>query len=79
MSVYRTPDDRFAELPGFPFAPRYLDYDGLRVHYVDEGTGDPVLCRRFPAKRRGERRCVLPRRARRFGRRHPSEARSGSD
>ncbi len=42
--TYRTPDDRFDGLPGFPFAPNYLDQDGLRMHYLDEGDGDPVLC-----------------------------------
>jgi haloalkane dehalogenase len=41
--VYRTPDDRFAGLPGYAFAPRYVEQDGLRMHYVDEGAGDPVL------------------------------------
>jgi haloalkane dehalogenase len=44
MSIYRTPDPRFAALPDFPFAPHYLDQDGLRMHYLDEGTGEPVLC-----------------------------------
>jgi haloalkane dehalogenase len=44
MSVYRTPDSRFVGLPDFPFEPRYLDQTGLRMHYLDEGTGDPVLC-----------------------------------
>jgi len=43
-SVYRTPDSRFESLPGFPFEPRYLDVAGLRMHYLDEGEGDPVLC-----------------------------------
>ena len=43
MSVYRTPDERFSELPGYPFAPHYLEQDGLRMHYVDEGSGTPVL------------------------------------
>ena len=43
-SVYRTPDERFAGLPGYPFEPHYLDQDGLRMHYLDEGGGDPVLC-----------------------------------
>jgi haloalkane dehalogenase len=43
VSVYRTPDARFDGLPGFGFEPRYLDQDGLRMHYVDEGDGDPVL------------------------------------
>ena len=33
----RTPDERFAGLPGWPYAPCYLDIDGLRLHYVDEG------------------------------------------
>jgi haloalkane dehalogenase len=42
--VFRTPDDRFADLPGFAFAPHYVEQYGLRLHYVDEGTGDPVLC-----------------------------------
>lgn len=46
----RTPDDRFADLPGFPFAPHYRDdlpgFPGLRMHYLDEGRPDgPVfLC-----------------------------------
>lgn len=39
----RTPDDRFAGLPGFPFTPHYLDWDGLRLHYLDEGGGPPVV------------------------------------
>ena len=44
MTVYRTPDDRFDGLSDFAFEPRYADHDGLRMHYVDEGEGDPVLC-----------------------------------
>ncbi|MFL6238975.1 MAG: haloalkane dehalogenase [Actinomycetes bacterium] len=45
MSVLRTPDERFAGLAEFPFAPRYCDVgDGLRVHYLDEGAPDaPVV------------------------------------
>ena len=42
-AVYRTPDERFADLPGFGFEPRYLEQRGLRMHYLDEGAGDPVL------------------------------------
>lgn len=44
--VHRTPDARFAEIPGYPFDPRYhILKDGLRLHYVDEGPqgGTPVL------------------------------------
>jgi haloalkane dehalogenase len=45
MSVYRTPEDRFTALADFPFEPHYYDdQDGLRMHHVDEGEGDPVLC-----------------------------------
>jgi haloalkane dehalogenase len=45
MDVLRTPDDRFDNLPGFPFEPHYADIsdqDGgtLRVHYLDEGPSD---------------------------------------
>ena len=45
MEALRTPDERFAGLPDFPFAPHYVevaDGDGgtLRVHYLDEGPAD---------------------------------------
>ena len=51
MDVLRTPDDRFAGLPGFPYAPHYVEVDDgegvggtLRVHYLDEGPADgPVV------------------------------------
>ena len=43
MDAFRTPDERFAQLPGYDFTPRYLEQDGLRMHFVDEGRGDPVL------------------------------------
>jgi len=43
--VLRTPDERFAGLPGYAMTPHYVDVDGLRVHTVDEGPRDaaPVL------------------------------------
>jgi haloalkane dehalogenase len=59
MSALRTPDERFAGLPGFPFAPRWVDdlggFEALRVHYLDEGPpqaevtalclhGNPTWC-----------------------------------
>lgn len=50
MKVLRTPDERFAGLADYPFAPHYLtvtDADGteLRIHYLDEGPRDaaPIL------------------------------------
>lgn len=51
MRILRTPDERFADLPDYPFPPHYVEVpsgDGarLRMHYVDEGprSADPVLC-----------------------------------
>jgi len=53
MRSLRTPDERFADLPDYPFAPNYVDIDDqdgaepdgtLRVHYLDEGPADgPVV------------------------------------
>ena len=49
MHALRTPDDRFADLPGYPFEPHYVEIpDGeggtLRVHHLDEGPADgPVV------------------------------------
>jgi len=44
VELFRTPDERFHDLPGYGFEPRYADVDGLRMHYVDEGAGSPVVC-----------------------------------
>ena len=43
--VFRTPDERFENLPGFNFKPHYAELLGYRVHYLDEGprNGRPVL------------------------------------
>jgi haloalkane dehalogenase len=44
MDVLRTPDERFAAVPDFAWSPRYLDVDGLRVAFIDEGPRDaPVV------------------------------------
>jgi haloalkane dehalogenase len=46
MDVLRTPDERFGQLPDFPFAPHYVTVprgDGtgdLRMHHLDEGPAD---------------------------------------
>ena len=44
METLRIPDERFENLPGFDFAPHYIDtlkgYEGLRVHYLDEAGAD---------------------------------------
>ena len=43
--VLRTPESRFAALKDFPYRPKYLELDGLRIAYIDEGPRDaaPVL------------------------------------
>lgn len=53
MEIYRTPEERFEDLPDFPYAPHYLEVpgesglggDALRLHYVDEGSPEapPIL------------------------------------
>ena len=50
MQTLRTPDDAFADLPDFPFAPHYVEVDDgeggtIRIHHLDEGPADaaPVL------------------------------------
>ena len=43
MDAYRTPDEQFASLPGYDFEPHYTEQEGLRLHFLDEGSGPPVL------------------------------------
>lgn len=40
MQALRTPDERFGNLPDYPFAPNYVEIDSLRLHYVDEGPAE---------------------------------------
>jgi len=44
IEAKRTPDSQFSDLPDYPFVPHYVDdlpgYEGLRVHYLDEGPKD---------------------------------------
>src|SRR5689334_7636705 len=49
MDVLRTPDERFDDLPDFPFEPHWVTLDSgeggttLRMHYVDEGPRDGAV------------------------------------
>ncbi|MFL5896699.1 MAG: haloalkane dehalogenase [Thermoleophilaceae bacterium] len=43
MDVFRTPDERFENLPGFAWQPKYHEWEGLRLAYLDEGEGPPVM------------------------------------
>ena len=43
IAAFRTPDERFDGLPGFPFEPRYRELEDLRLAHLDEGEGRPVV------------------------------------
>ena len=43
MTVLRTPEDRFHNLPEYDFAANYVQVGDTRMHYVDEGRGDETL------------------------------------
>ena len=45
VEFVRTPDSCFESLPDFPYEVRFMEIDGLRLAYFDEGPGDadPVL------------------------------------
>jgi haloalkane dehalogenase len=42
-SVLRTPEERFEGLPGFSYPPRFENIEGLRLAYIEQGQGDPIL------------------------------------
>ena len=72
--VLRTPDQCFKNLPDFPFDPNYVEVDGLRIHYLDEGPkdadpillmhGEPSWCflyrKMIPALSKQGHRCIAP-------------------
>jgi haloalkane dehalogenase len=70
--AYRTPDERFANLPDFPYEPRYREMNGLRLAHVEAGDGPPVVFfhgeptwsflwrKAIPALRDAGHRCIAP-------------------
>ncbi len=72
--IFRTPDERFANLPDYNFKPHYKDIRGYRMHYLDEGPakgqvilllhGEPtwsVLYRKMiPVLTQAGYRCIVP-------------------
>jgi haloalkane dehalogenase len=72
VEALRTPDDRFVGLPGFPFAPHYREWEGIRLAHLDEGEGPPVVMlhgqpswsflyrKAIPALVSAGHRCVAP-------------------
>ncbi len=43
MTILRTPDEQFENLPDYDFSPNYVNIGDTRMHYVDEGVGDEVI------------------------------------
>ncbi len=43
IDFVRTPEKRFANLPDWSYTPNYLEWQGMRMHYVDEGSGETIL------------------------------------
>ena len=37
VDALRTPDARFSDLPDFPYVPRHVEVEGLRIAFIDEG------------------------------------------
>lgn len=44
MELLRTPDSRFENLSDFDYDSHYVNIKGARVHYIDEGEGEVILC-----------------------------------
>jgi len=44
MPVVHSIPERFVNLPDFPHAARFVELNGLKIHYVDEGKGETILC-----------------------------------
>ena len=44
MAIIHSIPERFAGLPDFPYSPRFVEINGLKVHYIDEGAGETILC-----------------------------------
>lgn len=42
--LIRTPEERFQNLPDFPFESKYVELGNTRIHYIEEGEGHPILC-----------------------------------
>lgn len=44
MEIFRTPEERFDKLEDYPFRANYHEFEGVRMHYLDEGPRDgPVI------------------------------------
>ncbi|MBM7661505.1 haloalkane dehalogenase [Bacillus mesophilus] len=44
MNMIRTPEEQFKDITDYPYKPNYININGARVHYIDEGEGEIFLC-----------------------------------
>ncbi len=40
MNFVTTPESRFKHLPNYQFKANYLEVEGMRMHYIDEGNDE---------------------------------------
>ena len=43
MKILKTDNARFKDLKDYPYRENYIDFDGLQMHYIDEGIGETIL------------------------------------
>ncbi|AWV96699.1 haloalkane dehalogenase [Arcticibacterium luteifluviistationis] len=43
MEIIKTPKSAFEQITDYPFKENYVDFDGIKMHYIDEGKGETIL------------------------------------
>jgi haloalkane dehalogenase len=43
MEILKTPASAFEGIKDYPFKENYVDFDNLKMHYIDEGKGEVIL------------------------------------
>ena len=43
MEIIKTPASRFDHIKDFPYTENFVDYNGMQMHYIDEGAGETIL------------------------------------
>jgi len=43
MQILKTDPIHFKDIKDFPYTENYVDFDNLKMHYIDEGSGETIL------------------------------------
>ena len=43
MKILKTDSKRFEFIKDFPYKENYVDFNGMKMHYIDEGSGETIL------------------------------------